>query len=138
MAARAPHIRLAAEILFFGVLPLLYVVSMYRSNFTDAGGFFDLRVFWTAGKDVLAGHSPYPSIHEITLGRENNFVYPAPMALLFAPLGLISFHLAAAFFTAMLFAAVAGSLWILGIRDWRGYGGALVSLTTMNAVSPGA
>ena len=81
-------LRLTAEILFFGVLPLMYVISMYRSNFADAGGFFDLHVFWRAGQDVLAGHSPYPSPHEITLGRENNFVYPAPMALLFAPLGL--------------------------------------------------
>jgi hypothetical protein len=137
MAARAPHIRLAAEILFFGVLPLLYVVSMYRSNFTDAGGFFDLRVFWSAGKDVLAGHSPYPSIHEITLGRENNFVYPAPMALLFAPLGLLSFHLAAALFTSALFAAIAGSLWLLGVRDWRCYGAALLPMTTMTAISTG-
>ena len=130
-------LRLTAEILFFGVLPLMYVISMYRSNFTDAGGFFDLHVFWRAGQDVLAGHSPYPSPHEITLGRENNFVYPAPMALLFAPLGLASFQLAAAVFTSILFAAIAGSLWLLDVRDWRCYGAALLPMTTMTAISTG-
>jgi len=140
MAARYLNrttLRRAATILFFVVLPLLSVASMYRSNFADAGGFFDLRVFWNAGKDVLAGHSPYPSVHEIALGRENNFIYPAPMPLLFAPLGLVSFHVAAAFFTSILFGAVAASLWILGIRDWRCYGATLLSMTTMTAISTG-
>jgi alpha-1,2-mannosyltransferase len=140
MAARLldrTTLREAANISFFVALPLFYVASMYRSNFADAGGFFDLQVFWSAGKDVLAGQSPYPSIHEIGLGRENNFVYPAPMALLFAPLGLVSFHVAAALFTSLLFAAVAGSLWVLGIRDWRCYGAALLPMTTMTAISTG-
>jgi alpha-1,2-mannosyltransferase len=131
------NLRLTAEILFFGVLPLLYVISMYRSNFTEAGGFFDLHVFWRAGRDVLAGHSPYPSPHEITLGRENNFVYPAPMALLLAPLGLVSFHVATVIFTSILFASIAGSLWLLDVRDWRCYGAALLPMTTMTAISTG-
>jgi alpha-1,2-mannosyltransferase len=136
-AALRRKLRFTAEILIFGVLPLLYVISMYRSNFTDAGGFFDLHVFWRAGRDVLAGHSPYPSAHEIALGRENSFVYPAPMALLFAPLGLVSFQLAAALFTSILFAAIAGSLWLLDVRDWRCYGAALLPMTTMTAISTG-
>jgi hypothetical protein len=128
-------IRRAGELVLFALVPLWYLASMYHGNFRH--GFADLHVFWTAANSVLAGHSPYPSVHQVSLGTENSFVYPAPMAFVLAPLGALPFQVAAALFTAIGVAAVLLVLRVLGVRDWRCYGAAFLSMTTMTALSTG-
>jgi len=45
--------------------------------------------------------------------------YPAPVAVLFAPLGLIPAWLADVLFTGIVAASVFLALHLLGVRDWR-------------------
>src|SRR6185312_2925232 len=64
--------------------------------------------------------------------------YPAPAALAIAPFGLLPEAVAAALFLALSIAAVAGSLWLLGVRDVRCHAVALLSLTTVQGLVLGA
>jgi hypothetical protein len=90
---------------------------------------FDFRQFWQGGNDVVNGVSPYPSAEELDAVRTDpdpvaiqedfRFPYPAGAAVLLAPLGALGFETAAALWGLVLIGSIAGSLWILGVRDWR-------------------
>lgn len=90
---------------------------------------FDFQQFWQGGNDVVNGVSPYPHANALagagdTLDPEGirsvfRFPYPAGAAVLLAPLGALSFHAAAAVWSALLIASMLGALWILRVRDWR-------------------
>ena len=54
------------------------------------------------------------------------------------PLGLLPFPLAAALMTVVLLAAVAGTLWLLDVRDWRCYGAAYLAIPVLHDVRLGA
>ena len=75
------------------------------------------------------------------LAHEKSFVYPAPAALLMAPFALLPFTVAATLFALLLTAAVPAALYVVGVRDWRCYGIALLSEpvligVTLDTVSP--
>jgi len=91
----------------------------------------DFRSFWRDGRHYLHGHSPYHAAFAHTS------VYPAPVAALFAPLAMVPFHVAVGIFAATSILAVAGSLWLFGIRDWRCYGAALLSPAVLTAITVG-
>lgn len=90
---------------------------------------FDFQQFWQGGNDVVNSVSPYPHAHALAGASESldpegirsvfRFPYPAGAALLLAPLGALSFHTAAAVWSALLIAFMLGALWILRVRDWR-------------------
>jgi len=98
---------------------------------------FDFHVFWTAGRDVLHGRSPYPSIESIASDEKNYYVYPPLVALLSAPLGLLPFPVAGALAAALLVAAMYLSLRILGVRDRGCYAVCLVWAATLQAITLG-
>jgi hypothetical protein len=52
--------------------------------------------------------------------------YPASVAVLFAPLGLLPVQLAEVIFTAILVTALFCALHLVGVRDWRCYGAAFL------------
>jgi hypothetical protein len=58
------------------------------------------------------------------VAKATAFVYPAPAAVLFAPFALIGRDAADAIFVALQLAAVALTLHVLEVRDWRVYGAA--------------
>jgi alpha-1,2-mannosyltransferase len=107
------------------------------------GGFFaldhlfDFHVFWVAGRDVLHGRSPYPSLASIASDQRDYYVYPPPLALLMTPLALLPFPLAGAIFSAGLLAAMFFTLWILGVRDRNCYVVCLVWAATLQAIALG-
>jgi len=117
------------SILFFGlapfVLPGSLVLYLVQHGSYSHGDFFDLHTLWVAGRDVAHGHSPYP------------FVYPAPAAVMMAPLGVLPWRAAVAVFFVLSLAAVVATLRILGVRDWRCYGACLVALPTVSAIGIG-
>ncbi|MGZ4417044.1 MAG: glycosyltransferase family 87 protein [Gaiellaceae bacterium] len=82
---------------------------------------YDFKIFRTAGNAYLHGHSPYPPPKLAVLQRQHSFVYPAPMALLFAPFALLPWKVGAVLFECGLVACVAGTLRLLRVRDWRLY-----------------
>src|SRR5919108_679236 len=77
---------------------------------------------WVAGRDVLAGRSPYPApdpAHLVAVG--NAYIPPPLLAVLSVPLSLLPMVPAAIVLDVVSTAALALALRIVGVRDWRGY-----------------
>jgi hypothetical protein len=98
---------------------------------------FDFHTFWVAGRDYAHARDPYPDTIAGPITRADWFVYPAPVAALMAPLGLLSYSIAWVVFGAVLIAAVLGSLWLVGVRDWRCYALVFCSLPMLKAANLG-
>jgi hypothetical protein len=121
----------------FAALPLLLVAYVERKIFTSSGAFLDLRVLLAAGRDVTEGRSPYPSPASIHPGNYDYFVYPAPVAVVAAPLALLPFKLAATIFSLSMIACAVLTLRVLQVGDWRCYGAAFLWFPTLLAISVG-
>jgi hypothetical protein len=137
----------AATLLVCAVLPALLVVVIVGGSAHDHFA-FDFHQFWQGGHDVVNGHSPYPdadslptrggaSLDPTEIQRVFRFPYPAPAALAMAPLGLLPFTLAAWIFVLGSVGAVFVALRLLGVVDWRCYGIAFASMTTLGALRLG-
>ena len=138
------------SILIFGVIPVavlaLVIVWTTRGShfFWDfTGGLYD------AGRSILHGHDPYRDAFLAklaTLKRAGGSpspvysvpVYPAPTLLAAVPLALLPARLAGLIFTFGSIAAMVGGLRLLGVRDWRCYGAALLCWPSVQAVRLGA
>jgi hypothetical protein len=127
------------EALVFGGLAFaylgLFVVVTARGYQT-----FDFRTFWQSGHDVLHGHSPYP--HDLPTAAHRQtfrpFVYPAPAAVAMVPFALIPFAVANILWAVAGACAVAGSLRLLGVRDWRCYGAVFAWPAVWSSIDNGA
>ena len=97
----------------------------------------DLRVFRDAGQAVLDGHSPYPPPADRVLQGQDNFVYPAPAALVMVPLALVPLPVAAAVFLAISTLAVLAAFRLAGLRDWRLAALILASVTVLQGLALG-
>jgi hypothetical protein len=86
----------------------------------------DFEIFRAAGHALVHGHSPYvqPTLH--LLAANNRFVYPAPIALLFAPFNALGPTASSLVYLALSVVAVGVAVRLLGVTDWRCYGAALV------------
>jgi hypothetical protein len=71
----------------------------------------DFDYLWRAGRAVLLGENPYAVIRE---SLPSPFYYPAPGAVVMAPFGFVSRHLAAA-----LFAGLGMGLLCASVSGWR-------------------
>lgn len=91
----------------------------------------DFHIFWIAGQHYLHQHTPYG--HSVS----EAFVYPPPAALLFAPLALLPYHVAAGVFLVISLAAVVGALWLLDVRDPRLYAATFLSPAVLTALTIG-
>src|SRR5207244_3695866 len=98
----------------------------------------DFHAFWEGGRAVLHGHSPYPPATAASLQHENQFVYPPLAAFLFVPLAVLPFQVAAILFCAVLAGCAPLTLWLLGVRDWRCYGAAFLSIPVIACLHLGA
>ena len=106
-----------------GIAPVFFTLYMLWFSVRHHAFAFDFdRAFWPAGLRVIHGASPYVSSTSFAATHGLAFVYPAPGALLFAAFAWLPRDLADVLFTVICMVAAAGTLWILGIRDWRIYG----------------
>ncbi len=112
-----------------GVLLLALAFFTYRM--------FDFRVFWEAGRHVLSGQRIYPSRAELDLDTRAYFVYPPLVAILFVPLALLPFAVAAAVYACVMVAAIWGTLRLLGIGDRRCYVVLLFWMPMLQAIGLG-
>ena len=118
-----------ALLLCFCVPALLTVARLVSTLRQHAFAVDFHHYYWPSGNYVLHGRSPFPPptadavslLHLYPSGE-----YPAPVAVLFAPFGLLPLWLAEAIFTAILVAAVVGALHVVGVRDTRCYGAAFL------------
>jgi Glycosyltransferase family 87 len=133
---------LAVSAVVFGLWPAARLAGRLG---LDARHLVDFRNLWNAGKDVLAGASPYhpapdPALAttaDCLLSAPDCFVYPPPAAFLAAPLSVLPFAVAGTLFVALSVGAVCLALRLAGLRDWRCYGLALASTPVLSAIEGG-
>jgi hypothetical protein len=102
------------------------------------GGGGDFAIFRRAGHAVLHGHSPYVQPTLKLLAANDRFVYPTPFALPFVPFALVPEKAGALVFLALSVAAILGSVWLLGVRDWRCFGVSLLGIPVFGSLGVGS
>jgi alpha-1,2-mannosyltransferase len=118
-------------------IPVGLLVSALIGNLGRSDGLGDFRVYRLAGRAVLHGQSPYLSPQSIIAHGSGGFVYPAPAAWAMVPFSLLPFTLAALCFTVLTVGAVIASLWLLGVRDVRCFGLALLMMPVSTGITTG-
>lgn len=114
--------RRAMSIILFGVVPIAFAaLAVYEESKLGLLGFDFKGTIWHPGREILAGHSPYPLPVASELNTGNPSVYPPFALLLGLPFSLLPLGVAYWFWVAALVVAVVTTLRILGIRDWRCY-----------------
>lgn len=121
--------RMAPALLTLGV-PITLVALLHDAHVYS----WDFRAFYDAGGDYLRGHSPYGSSELAALTTQRNFVYPLPVAALFAPLSLLPFTIAAGGFVLLSGGLLGAALHIVGVRDWRCYAAVMLGLPTLTGM----
>jgi Glycosyltransferase family 87 len=126
----------------FVVLPgaLLFGLGLSFAGPAPVGWYkaIDFHTPWQAARSFAAHHNPYvPPSALVPSGAQQSFIYPAPAAALLVPFGFLPYGVAAPIFVALLSVAVAGALWLFGVRDWRCYGAAFASPAVFTAISLG-
>ena len=93
---------------------------------------------WTAGRDVLAGRSPYAAPDPAKLlAASNSYIPPPLLAVLCIPLSLLPFVPAVVVWGTACTAALVLALRVLGVRDLRVYGLALTSFPFVATIGLG-
>ena len=124
---RSSGIRLSDVAALFGLvaLPLLLYAVMLHMFWERGELGIDLtQTLLPAAREIADGNSPYPA-----------YGYPPLVAFALVPLTLVpSPELV---YTGALLLGIPGSLWILGVRDWRCYGAAFLWGASFHAVQTG-
>jgi hypothetical protein len=138
MAGSLAALRRACEIGFLAVAPAVLALALLGAAIGHRYAFDFHGALWQAARDVLDGRNPYPPATAAGVAPGDRFVYPPPVAIVLVPLGALPFPLAAALITIILIAAVAATLAVLGVRDWRCYGAAYLSVAVLHDIRLGA
>lgn len=116
-------------LLWIGVPAILTVE--WTTAFVGSGArVSDFWTFWDAGRSVLHGRSPYPTIASLPAVPGKTFapfVYPPSTAFVLAPIAVLPYAAAKVAFTVVSILGLALALRLLGVRDWRCYAIALGS-----------
>jgi hypothetical protein len=127
--------RTLVPIVLLGLVPLA-LATYYVSVVVPSGSLgVDFRAsFWPAAHAVLHGGNPYPALDARVLADRTAFVYPPLVAIVLAPVGLLPVGVATAMALAVTVAALAATLWVLGVRDWRCYSVSLASPAVLASI----
>jgi len=138
-APTSSGLRLAADKVLFGALPPVTLTVLIIARFAIGKHFgFDYKPLWQASHHLFHGESPYPPPHASALRNEQQFVYPPIAAVLAAPLAVFPFIVAAILFAAIELVGTVLTLRVLGVRDWRCYGVALLWLPVIENILIGS
>jgi alpha-1,2-mannosyltransferase len=129
-----------------GLTPLLLLGAFLSPAFQDqpapAGDVpafgFDFRPTWDAGGRILDGEPLYPPARAEVLAGEDQFVYPPAPAVAALALRPLGFELSSFLLALGLVGAVLLTLRLLGVRDWRCYGVAMLALPVLDGIRLGA
>jgi alpha-1,2-mannosyltransferase len=128
--------RRPAELAVFVEIPAMFV-ALLAWFVAGHGGGLDFAIFRRAGEAVLHGHSPLVQPSVQVLAANDKFVYPMPFAIPFMPFAVLPERVGAVCFLLLSVAAILLSLWLLGVRDVRCYGTALLSLPVIGSLGLG-
>jgi alpha-1,2-mannosyltransferase len=110
------------SILLWYVLPATLLAAVLASAIGDGSFAVDHHVnYWQAGRDVLAGDSPYLAT-EREIAEGDAFAYPAVAATLFAVIALAPQAVGDVLAVAVAVGAVVVALRAFDVRDPRVYG----------------
>jgi alpha-1,2-mannosyltransferase len=126
-------LKVAASVAFFALMPIgALAVTLWAARNSIA---YDLHhAFRPAAEALLDGRSPYPPPTPEAVGTRTAWVYLPFASFLFVPFALVPPLAADLAATALVLAAGATALWILGVRDWRCYGIAVFSMPVFSAI----
>ena len=130
------HVGTVVLLAAFVALPLFVVGRRALSGYGPGALPYDLTIFLRAGDDVLAGRNPFPPGESFT--SDASYVYPPLLAIAMIPLAVLPVALAVLVWTVLAAVAIGAALWLLGVRDWRVYGLALLLPFTRDAVGGGS
>ena len=101
---------------FAAGLEIFTNVGLHLWGFDYHGG------LWQGGRDILAGHNPYPPpIPEQLLSTGNALITPPLLALINLPLAVLPLLAAIGLWDVVQTLALVAGLYLCGVRDWRGY-----------------
>lgn len=124
-----------AALVMLGALPVAINALVARNGLVHGNFAFDFHnAFWSGGQAILAGESPYPPAIDAVLATQREFVYPPIAAVLMAPLALLPHSAGDIVATVLVALCAAGTLRVLGVRDWRCYGAMFLAYPTVNAI----
>jgi alpha-1,2-mannosyltransferase len=98
----------------------------------------DFPIFRAASNAVLHGNSPYVVPSPSALANFDTFVYPPAAAFVFSPFALVPYSAAKVLMLVLSVASVLIALRLLGVRDWRCYGVAAISMPVVSSIALGA
>ena len=128
--SRSPLVRVL-EFWFLAVLPLFMVAATAKTALATHKMAYDFDpAYFPAIRHVLHGASPYGPSTAAALGSQTAFVYPPLGAFLGAPLAGFSAPTADILVTVLATLAVPAILLLVGVRDWRCLGAALLWMPT--------
>ena len=126
-----------ASVVFCGLLPLLTVAALFVTVVRDDNVAFDFRPFYSAAEAIIQGDDPYPGPDDPLTASAGPYVYPPLPALATIPLTPLPREAAGLLVMALLLVAALATLAILGVRDWRCFGLALLWPPVLSAVQTG-
>jgi alpha-1,2-mannosyltransferase len=138
LATRVRELGQPWELAVFLWVPFLFFALVVAADMRMPGSLGDWEIFRSAARSVLHGHSPYPAADPAVLGHNDRFVYPPITALLVAPIAVLPHEVSRVLVLLLTLACVVLALRLLGVRDWRCYGLAVLTAPVLDTVSLGA
>ena len=129
-----------ATIVVCAVLPAISVAYVWGDVVAGSDIAPDFSYYYSTAQDLLDGEGIYPASDEdfdIASGFVLEYVYPPLTALVVTPFTAVSLDVASPVFCVLLFILFIASLALVGVRDWRCYGLALVWPPALDAVETG-
>jgi hypothetical protein len=121
----------------FASLPLVALAMAFLTAHVDGSTALDFGQFYDAAEAVLQGESPYDAAAGPPSPWGGPYPYPPLPALLAIPFTLVSLEAArVAVMAALVLVALAIPL-VLGVRDWRCFGLALLWPPVISAIQTG-
>ncbi len=124
-------------IVFLGFLPMLVtVVALWAADSHDVVSIDFHNELYLQAKDVLDGDNPYPP-PDADLSSGANAIWPIAAVLAVTPLAALPASVADWVVAALELVFLVGALLLVGVRDWRVYGAALLWPPVINAIQTG-
>ena len=138
LSARVRALGQPWELALFLWLPFVLFALVAAVDLRYSSSLGDWEIFRAAARSAVHGHSPYTAATPAALAHNDRFVYPPVTALLVAPLAVLPDMAGRALVLLLTLACVGLALRLLGVRDWRCYGLALLTAPVLDTVSLGA
>jgi alpha-1,2-mannosyltransferase len=126
------------ELAVFLWIPFVVFAVVLAADIRFRSSLGDWEIFRSAARAVMHGRSPYAAVDPASLAHNDKFVYPPITALLIAPLAVLPDLAGRVLVLLLAIACVPLALRLLGVRDWRCYGIALLTAPVLDSVSLGA